>query len=568
MQPEARLSTIRPQETSMPGRQEVEDNMTHKLGEGSFGSVYKSTFEGAEVAVKTMPAGRFYEADFEIEKEALSKLRHEHVINFIRAFPSSKPFQFSLLVMQYASGGSLASLLYPSDVAPSPLRTDPERRATIATHIASGLLHIHNNHFVHRDVKPANVLLMADGTAKVSDVGLARILNPATGDASATVRGCGTPRYKAPEQHQGQHLSVKADVYAYGVLLNELESGMRPWQHMFDDLYALNDPSKDFGMEIQRLVCEGQRPWTAPDTRFLALIQRCWSPDQNDRPTMREVLQTLRGEGPASAAPPPLEPQPSTAGPLLGMASSSTDSLGLGPLVAVHARDSSGRTSRKRDRPQEEHERARACQRDAACAAADDGDPAQPAADEDEQEEAATLEEQEEAPPTLAPNNIEAPNGAAGSTRPRAGSSGEGQREQSDGGLEQASAELAMVRAAELAIARAIAPTRDRHYNVQPASENTVHLNDFVKVLRPNDEFTGRRGYVVAVIPGNGVHVTFDARILDSPEDDITIYNGKPANKKAIDLDCDVELFKFESVGVLRSSGGEPPAAHGVGQRA
>ena len=328
-------------ELAKRSRQEVLDNLGEELGEGAFGTVYRSTLEGADVAVKILAGGNkgTLSRDFAAEVEVLKRLRHEHVINFIQAFASSSPIEPSILVMQYAAGGSLGSLLYPSgsaahSIAHSPLRSQPERRATIAMHIASGLMHIHSNGLLHRDLKPANVLLMSDGSAKVSDVGLACIVNPATGSALATTRARGTPLYKAPEQYREQPMSGKVDVFAYGVMLNEIESGMRPWGDMLDDL-AVNAPSVVADLELYEKVCSGSRPVKAKEARFHPVIQQCWQPEPTDRPTMREVhaalLKIMQGDGISSSSTMLSEPPARQASGK--PASSSGSSISMEPLA-------------------------------------------------------------------------------------------------------------------------------------------------------------------------------------------------------------------------------------------
>ena len=138
----------------------------------------------------------------------------------------------------------------------------------------------------------------AADTLKLADVGVARMVDTTSQLASATSRGVGTLLYQAPEQHQMQPLTVKVDVFAYGVLLNELESGVRPWQDVLQDL-ELNQPSIDSGLAVRSRVCAGDRPPVHRETRFAALIAACWSPDAELRPSMREVHGAL-GDAAAS----------------------------------------------------------------------------------------------------------------------------------------------------------------------------------------------------------------------------------------------------------------------------
>ena len=139
------------------------------------GVVYRATWQGVEVAVKALRTGGALLAQQELEMllteaATLASLRHPNVVAFlgvcldIQAEP--------MLVTEFVGGGSLDLRLYPQAGAAT---LTPVERRRVASGVAAGLVHIHSKPLVHRDLKPANVLLTADQTAKVADVGLARV---------------------------------------------------------------------------------------------------------------------------------------------------------------------------------------------------------------------------------------------------------------------------------------------------------------------------------------------------------------------------------------------------------
>src|SRR5262249_55132937 len=101
------------------------------------------------------------------------------------------------------------------------------------TAVAAAVAHLHRLRIVHRDVKPGNVLIMEDGSLRLSDFGLVKNLQPSEktllhGPQTSTGGGAGTPGYMAPEQARGQDVGKTADVYSLGILLAELVLGERP----------------------------------------------------------------------------------------------------------------------------------------------------------------------------------------------------------------------------------------------------------------------------------------------------------------------------------------------------
>ncbi len=198
-----------------------------RLGHGGMGVVYKA-WQGRlhrDVAVKMILPG-FDDAPsalarFRVEAEAVARLRHPNIVQlFELGDHDGRPY----LVMELADGGSLAGRLTG---APWPGRD----AAWLIESLARAVHYAHEHGVLHRDLTPGNVLFLADGTAKLSDFGLAKLL----GDGATVTRSgalFGTPSYMAPEQAGGssQNTGPSVDVYGLGAILYELLTGRPPFK--------------------------------------------------------------------------------------------------------------------------------------------------------------------------------------------------------------------------------------------------------------------------------------------------------------------------------------------------
>ncbi len=203
--------------------------LLERLGRGGMGVVYKAMQEPVHrlVALKMIRAGEHADeeelARFRTEGEAVARLRHANVIQLYDFGEHDGQPYFS---MEYAAGGSLAAKLAGGAL---PARQAAELVRTLALAVEAA----HRERIVHRDLKPANVLLMADGTPKVSDFGLAKLLDT---DSVQTRSDAvlGTPAYMAPEQAAGRvrDLGPAVDVWALGVILFECLTGKTPFRGM------------------------------------------------------------------------------------------------------------------------------------------------------------------------------------------------------------------------------------------------------------------------------------------------------------------------------------------------
>jgi tRNA A-37 threonylcarbamoyl transferase component Bud32 len=199
--------------------------LLERLGQGGMGVVYKARQQALEllVAVKMIRAGTYASPEerrrFQREGKAIARIRHAHVVQIHDFGEQEGQLYFS---MELLEGGTLTDRLCNG---PLPERKAAELVRTLAQAVAAA----HAQEVVHRDLKPGNVLFKADGTAKITDFGLAKVLDAAT---SETVSDAilGTPAYMSPEQAsgEGRKIGPATDVYALGVILYEALTGSPP----------------------------------------------------------------------------------------------------------------------------------------------------------------------------------------------------------------------------------------------------------------------------------------------------------------------------------------------------
>jgi serine/threonine protein kinase len=165
-------------------------------------------------------------ARFQQEAQILARLQHPNVIT---VFDAGVDGGDRFIVMELVDGPTLRELLDAEG------RLAPDRAGEIANLVASALGFAHERAVIHRDVKPSNVLLPADGGVKLADMGIARLLSPEALTATLSVRG--TALYIAPEQLRGDLVDARADLYSLGCVLFEMLAGRTPFE---GDLAALS----------------------------------------------------------------------------------------------------------------------------------------------------------------------------------------------------------------------------------------------------------------------------------------------------------------------------------------
>ncbi|CAO2842643.1 unnamed protein product [Amaranthus hypochondriacus] len=197
----------------------------HQLGQGGFGIVYKGVLpDGQEIAVKRLLMNKGQgDVEFKNEILILAKLRHINLVKLLGFCLENKEM---ILIYEFVANRSLDHFIY------DPLKRRSmswETRYKIIVDIAKGILYLHENtrqKTIHRDLKAGNVLLDADFIPKIADFGMARLFKIDQTQTFAS-KVVGTLGYISPEYALQNQVSVKLDVYSYGVLILEIISGQK-----------------------------------------------------------------------------------------------------------------------------------------------------------------------------------------------------------------------------------------------------------------------------------------------------------------------------------------------------
>ncbi|MEJ2445501.1 MAG: serine/threonine-protein kinase [Exilibacterium sp.] len=216
------------------------------LGQGGMGKVFLAhrSFDGFQqkVAIKITRI-QLFERDhlsrFNSERNILAKLNHPNIARFLDGGTTTSGIPY--LVMEYIEGE-------PIDIYCGRRRLSLKERLRLFQQICSAVQYTHQNLIVHRDIKPSNVLVTADGTVKLLDFGIAKILQPETYSDKSVETQMGilamTPNYASPEQIRGETITTRSDIYSLGVLLYYLLTARHPNKH--NDVSETTDTHTNF----------------------------------------------------------------------------------------------------------------------------------------------------------------------------------------------------------------------------------------------------------------------------------------------------------------------------------
>ena len=232
---------------SLVGQRIGSYQVQQKIGHGGMGVVYRAVRADEEyqkeVAIKLVKRGMDSDAilgRFRNERQILANLDHPNIAKLLDG--GTSPEGLPYFVMDYVDG-------LPIDVYCDNHRLPIGDRLNLFRTVCSAVHYAHQNHVLHRDLKPTNILVTDDGVPKLLDFGIAKLFNPGLDsqapEVTATALPFLTPQYASPEQLRGEKLTPASDVYVLGVLLYKLLTGHRP--------YRLGGGTP---AEMARVVCE------------------------------------------------------------------------------------------------------------------------------------------------------------------------------------------------------------------------------------------------------------------------------------------------------------------------
>jgi len=212
-------------EKPMLGRYQIEK----ELGKGAMGVVYlgRDPKINRVVAIKTMALSQEFEGDelievkerFFREAETAGRLNHQNIVTM---YDAGEEHDLAYIAMEFLKGKDLIPFIKPDSLLPL------NKVMSIVARVADALSYAHENHVVHRDIKPGNIMYEPDSDqVKVTDFGIARIT-----DSSKTKTGMvlGTPSYMSPEQLSGKKIDGRSDLFSLGVTLFQMSSGKLPFE--------------------------------------------------------------------------------------------------------------------------------------------------------------------------------------------------------------------------------------------------------------------------------------------------------------------------------------------------
>ncbi|ELP95339.1 protein kinase, putative, partial [Entamoeba invadens IP1] len=260
-----------------------------KIGEGSFGVVFKGKYRGNVVAIKKMKQvdnsnGENAVFEFTKEVEMLDKFRSEYITHFYGAvFIRSK----ECMVTEFATFGSLKDVLKHK----TSKEIDMKLRVKYCLDASKGILYLHENGILHRDIKPDNLLVFSldlndKVNAKLTDFGSARNVNMLMTNMTFT-KGVGTPKYMAPEILNKQKYKKSADVYSLAMTMFEIVN----WEEAFQK----SDVRFKYAWDIADFISAGKRlfiPNKVPNELSI-IITKCWDHTPTNRMGIEEIEKSL-----------------------------------------------------------------------------------------------------------------------------------------------------------------------------------------------------------------------------------------------------------------------------------
>lgn len=248
--------------TYLQGRYEI----LEKIGSGGMSVVYKAKCHTLNrlVAIKVLKeefaSDENFVSKFKMEAQAAARLSHPNIVNVYDVVDEEN---LHYIVMELIEGITLKSYIEKNELL------DSKEAIGIAIQVAQGIAAAHEQHIIHRDIKPQNMIISKDGKVKVADFGIARAVSSQTVNSSAAV---GSVHYISPEQARGGYCDERSDIYSFGITLYEMVTGRVPFEgdntvavalaHLEDPVVPPGDynPQVYPGLEDIILKCTKKKP--------------------------------------------------------------------------------------------------------------------------------------------------------------------------------------------------------------------------------------------------------------------------------------------------------------------
>ncbi|WVF66338.1 hypothetical protein IAT40_001078 [Kwoniella sp. CBS 6097] len=252
----------------------------HRLGAGSFGSVYKGSYLGIDIAIKEVLPSTEYDVHkyFEREWRIMRECRHPNIVLFLGLSKAPDDDGRVFIISEFVPRGNLRQYILSQH--PFPWRL----RLSFATDVARAVAYLHARQCIHRDLKGENLLITSNERVKVTDFGFARIASR-NAEEMRRMTYCGTDGYMSPEIINGLEFDLPTDVFSLGIIFIEIMSRRLVDSKTYTRQapHFVPDPR-----EVQRRASHGCPP------ALIALALHCTLEDPASRPRMPEVLSRLR----------------------------------------------------------------------------------------------------------------------------------------------------------------------------------------------------------------------------------------------------------------------------------
>jgi serine/threonine protein kinase len=259
----------------------------NRLGSGAVGAVFRARHKrtGDIVAIKEIACNvndDKAQERFEREIQILGTVRHPALLTLYGCTPYvPNTLHSPMILTPFMSHGSVEDMLRKERNGTAPAEWTSTRKHIVLFGIASGMMFMHEHRIIHRDLKPDNVLLDDRYEPKIADFGLSKYVAP--NQSLLQSMNPGTPRFMAPELFSDGEFNFKVDVYAFGIVLYMIVTGLEPFPEITNPFVLGQKVVAGIRPPIPASVPEG----------FSTLISACWDQDPKHRPLFSHVVHLL-----------------------------------------------------------------------------------------------------------------------------------------------------------------------------------------------------------------------------------------------------------------------------------